>query len=153
MQSDDPITTRPILLSLARETHSLCRIVSWSLPTTFDSTPAKAKLWTRLLDLLVSGKQRVHLKKIYWRASFQVDSRQDWYSQKGYVIDHLPVKARFLEKELPPTAHLCKIFLVCPCRIGIILTLTLIGAVIGIPLIAAAWIWALVSSIQLLQNK
>ena len=35
--------------------------------------------------------------------------------------------------------------------IGLVLTLTLIGAVIGIPLMIAMWIWALITGIQLIK--
>lgn len=37
--------------------------------------------------------------------------------------------------------------------IGLVLTLTLIGAIIGIPLMIAMWIWALVTGIQLIKES
>ena len=36
--------------------------------------------------------------------------------------------------------------------IGLVLTLTLIGAIIGIPLMIAMWIWALITGIQLIKE-
>ena len=36
--------------------------------------------------------------------------------------------------------------------VGLGLTLTIIGAIIGIPLIIAMWIWALVSGIKIVQE-
>lgn len=36
---------------------------------------------------------------------------------------------------------------------GVILTITIIGMVVGIPMIVGGWIWALVSGIRLIQGK
>lgn len=36
--------------------------------------------------------------------------------------------------------------------LGFLLTLTVIGAIIGIPLMIAAWIWALISGIKLVSE-
>lgn len=36
---------------------------------------------------------------------------------------------------------------------GVILTITIIGAIVGIPMIIGAWIWAIVSGVRLMQGK